>query len=383
MQRLYHNIPQSWFITIVKQFLKAEQKWIQVQSFLSQMSDQPVHFSLRINCLLSECNLSFTISRLRHRVKRGEMLTLNEIMWNNSLSLQMRPRTTETILTGAHNNPCLISRTEALDSASGSDRPSPSAPACHVSSHHLAPDSRPVISSCLKMPVTLYSDKFRSYEASTAPEYGPSPGGGGASSGHGSRSKSLKGWEVIKKAIFTPIGTKDVSVSTHRRRRSRRNLHDPREQHPDEREQRINGIQSISDQEAEDADPTNNYKRKSNQKLAPSLSSAPWLGAYFPFINLFIYFIFAFLSCVNRNPFDWMGLGTFKSWVSLKLSREIIRVRIITRPRHPVSGTIINTEATPRTRPWHITVTAIPSPSITDNTIDKVETKGLLKLLKL
>ena len=239
------------------------------------MSDQPVHFSLRINCLLSECNLSFTISRLRHRVKRGEMLTLNEIMWNNSLSLQMRPRTTETILTGAHNNPCLISRTEALDSASGSDRPSPSAPACHVSSHHLAPDSRPVISSGLKMPVTLYSDKFRSYEANTAPEYGPSPGGGGASSGHGSRSKSLKGWEVIKKAIFTPIGTKDVSVSTHRRRRSRRNLHDPREQHPDEREQRINGIQSISDQEAEDADPTNNYKRKSNQKLAPSLSSAP------------------------------------------------------------------------------------------------------------
>ena len=86
------------------------------------------------------------------------------------------------------------------------------------------------------------------------------------------------------------------------------------------------------------------------------------------------------LSCVNRNPFDWMGLGTFKSWVSLKLSREIIRVRIITRPRHPVSGTIINTEATPRTRPWHIRVTSIPSPTITDNTIDKVETKGLLKL---
>ena len=124
------------------------------------------------------------------------------------------------------------------------------------------------------MPVTLYSDKFRSYEASSTPEYGPSPGErGGVGSGHGSRSKSLKGWEVIKKAIFTPIGTKDVS--THRRRRSRRNLHDPREQHPDEREQRINGIQSISDQEAEDADPTNNYKRKSNQKLAPSLSSAP------------------------------------------------------------------------------------------------------------
>ena len=120
------------------------------------------------------------------------------------------------------------------------------------------------------MPVTLYSDKFRSYEASSAPEYGPSPGErGGAGSGHGSRSKSLKGWEVIKKAIFTPIGTKDVS--THRRRRSRRNLHDPREQQHDEK---INGIQSISsDPESEDAAPANNYKRKSNQKLAPLLSS--------------------------------------------------------------------------------------------------------------
>ena len=60
---------------------------------------------------------------------------------------------------------------------------------------------------------------FRSHEASSAPEYGPSPGGGGgggAGSGHGSRSRSLRGWAVIKKAIFTPIGTKDASVSTHR-----------------------------------------------------------------------------------------------------------------------------------------------------------------------
>ena len=111
---------------------------------------------------------------------------------------------------------------------------------------------------------------FRTHEASSAPEYGPSPGGGAGSS-HGSRSRSLRGWAVIKKAIFTPIGTKDVSVSTHRRRRSRRNLHDPREQHPDER---INGIQSISsDQESEEAEPaTNNHRRKSNQKLAPSLT---------------------------------------------------------------------------------------------------------------
>ena len=146
----------------------------------------------------------------------------------------------------------------------------PPAPTARVSGSDLSRSLAP-LGSCpwsrvlLVMPVTLYSDKFRSHDpsasASSAPEYGASPGAG-LSAGHGSRSRGLRGWEVIKKAIFTPIGTKDVQ--THRRRRSRRNLHDPREQLGDEK---INGIQSISSDQELDAAPANNYKRKSNQKF--------------------------------------------------------------------------------------------------------------------
>ena len=278
---------------------------------------------------------------------------------------------TEDHLTRAHNNPASYLR----DRGSGpSLRRRPPESLRSGLSRFLAPfgcwlSSHPVISSWhLKMPVTLYSDKFRSYEASSAPEYGPSPGErGGAGSGHGSRSKSLKGWAVIKKAIFTPIGTKDVS--THRRRRSRRNLHDPREQQQDEK---INGIQSISsDQESEDAAPANNYKRKLNQKLAsylaPTLDWA-WL--------LFIYSLIFNLNCISEpcKPLDWMSLGTFKSWVYLRLSREIIRVHIIiTRPRHPLSESIRDTEAT-RSRPCHITLITAPAiPSISHNIRDKLD----------
>ena len=81
--------------------------------------------------------------------------------------------------------------------------------------------------------INIYSDKFRTYDSGSRDQTDFSTvhsGGGTSSSGSGRSSKGRKGWEVIKKAIFTPIGTKDTS--THRRRRSRRNLNDNREQQP-------------------------------------------------------------------------------------------------------------------------------------------------------
>ena len=96
------------------------------------------------------------------------------------------------------------------------------------------------------MPVTLYSDKFRSEAGSGAGESSAqltSAASGTASSvsGAGARARAGRsGWEVIKRAIFTPLGTKDTAP--HRRRRSRRNLHDNREQKGDT----INEMESIS-----------------------------------------------------------------------------------------------------------------------------------------
>ena len=81
--------------------------------------------------------------------------------------------------------------------------------------------------------INIYSDKFRSYDSREQTDFSAvhHTGGGASSSSSSGRSKGRKGWEVIKKAIFTPIGTKDTS--THRRRRSRRNLNDTKEQPSD------------------------------------------------------------------------------------------------------------------------------------------------------
>merc|ERR1712198_291873 len=73
--------------------------------------------------------------------------------------------------------------------------------------------------------MSIYSDKFRSPESSTKEQTDYNINISSSSTSHSSnKSKSSKGWEVIKKAIFTPIGTKDVPKN--RRRRSRRNLHE-------------------------------------------------------------------------------------------------------------------------------------------------------------
>ena len=71
------------------------------------------------------------------------------------------------------------------------------------------------------MSVNLYADKFR-HQDRDHDMYSGNSYSLGASSSAGSKSKGKSGWEVIKKAIFTPIGTKDVS--NNRRRRSRRNI---------------------------------------------------------------------------------------------------------------------------------------------------------------
>jgi hypothetical protein len=64
------------------------------------------------------------------------------------------------------------------------------------------------------MPVNLYKDKFRSSEREHGQE-------GGSAQPTGKSKEVKRGWEVIKKAIFTPIGTKEYPLE--RRRRSRRN----------------------------------------------------------------------------------------------------------------------------------------------------------------
>ena len=70
------------------------------------------------------------------------------------------------------------------------------------------------------MSVNLYADKFRHHEREHSSH---EPVFSGSSSSSASRSRSGRsGWDVIKKAIFTPIGTKETSIN--RRRRSRRNL---------------------------------------------------------------------------------------------------------------------------------------------------------------
>lgn len=66
------------------------------------------------------------------------------------------------------------------------------------------------------MPVNLYTDKFRQGEHRDQAQ----ESGTGASGGKSKDKK--KGWEVIKKAIFTPIGTRE-QYPLERRRRSRRN----------------------------------------------------------------------------------------------------------------------------------------------------------------
>ena len=64
------------------------------------------------------------------------------------------------------------------------------------------------------MPVNLYTDKFRGAEREQGQEQNIT-----ANSGKSNEIK--RGWNVIKKAIFTPIGTREFPLE--RRRRSRRN----------------------------------------------------------------------------------------------------------------------------------------------------------------
>ena len=80
------------------------------------------------------------------------------------------------------------------------------------------------------MSVNLYADKFRNQERDHE-MYSSNSYSLGASSSTSSKSKGKSGWEVIKRAIFTPIGTKDVS--NNRRRRSRRNISESQRDKPE------------------------------------------------------------------------------------------------------------------------------------------------------
>ena len=105
--------------------------------------------------------------------------------------------------------------------------------------------------------VNLYADKFRHHDREHSSH---EPVFSGSSSSSGSRSRSGRsGWDVIKKAIFTPIGTKETSIN--RRRRSRRNLLEKeRPERPDavdydgaetrEEEENYNSITTINEAES-------------------------------------------------------------------------------------------------------------------------------------
>ena len=107
------------------------------------------------------------------------------------------------------------------------------------------------------MSVNLYADKFRHHDREHSSH---EPVFSGSSSSSGSRSRSGRsGWDVIKKAIFTPIGTKETSIN--RRRRSRRNLLEKeRPERPDavdyhgaetrEEEEDYNSITTINEAES-------------------------------------------------------------------------------------------------------------------------------------
>ena len=81
------------------------------------------------------------------------------------------------------------------------------------------------------MPVTVYSERFQIYEREKMQE------GSAAASTPSNKSNAKKSkWDVIKKAIFTPIGTKEYPLN--RRRRSRRN-HQSKEGEMQRKEEKI------------------------------------------------------------------------------------------------------------------------------------------------